>query len=71
MSKQTFDVLCHHLRPFISKTFTQKRAPVSVEAQVAVTFSRGSTLSDGGRMRKTANAFGLAPCSFFHCKMVT
>ena len=39
MSKQTFDVLCHQLRPFISKTFTQMRAPVSVEAQVAVTLS--------------------------------
>ena len=60
MSKQTFDVLCHQLRPFISKKFTQMRAPVSVEAQVAVTLY---FLSDGGRMRKTANAFGLASCT--------
>ena len=57
MSEQTFNKLCVLLRPFIEKETTRFRDPVSVETQIAATLYY---LSDGGRMRKTANAFGLA-----------
>ena len=58
MSKQTFDLLCRSLRPYISRKHTHLRAPISVDKQVGITLYY---LSDGGRMRKTANAFGVAP----------
>ena len=60
MSKETFEKLCDDLRPFIARKLTRMRIPVSVETQVAATLYY---LSDGGRMRKTANAFGLASCT--------
>ena len=57
MSEQTFNKLCELLRPFVEKETTRFRVPVSVETQIAATLYY---LSDGGRMRKTANSFGLA-----------
>jgi hypothetical protein len=57
MSKQTFTLLCQAVSPFISRRKTRLRKPISVQKKVAVTLYY---LSDGGRMRKTANAFGLA-----------
>ena len=57
MSEQTFKKLCTLFCPYIEKEMTRFRVPVSVETQVAATIYY---LSDGGRMRKTANAFSLA-----------
>ena len=37
MIKRTFDVICNELRPHLSQQFTKFRAPVGVEARVAVT----------------------------------
>ena len=57
MSRDTFLILCEELRPFIEKQATNMRLPVEVERQVA---SSLYYLSDEGRIRKTANAFGLS-----------
>ena len=57
MSRDTFLILCEELRPFIEKQATTMRLPVDVERQVA---SSLYYLSDEGRIRKTANAFGLS-----------
>ena len=57
MSKQSILVLCKELRQYISKNITRFRKRISVEIQVAVTMYY---LSDEGRFRKTANAFGIA-----------
>ena len=60
MSKNTFYRLCQELQPFIQRQTTTMRSPVEVERQVAITLYY---LSDEGRLRKTANAFGLSrPC---------
>ena len=56
MCRKSFDELCNYLGPIISKKTTTLRAPISVEKQVAVTIYY---LSDEGRMRKVANAFGI------------
>ena len=60
MSKSTFFTLSDAVRPFLVKQCTNMRMPVSVEKQVAVTLYY---LSDEGRYRKVANAFGLAKCA--------
>lgn len=60
MSKQTFDVLCREVGPYIAGKITHLRTPISVEKQIAVTLYY---LSDGGRMRKTGNTFGIAQCT--------
>ena len=57
MSKNSFQHLCNELRTYIGRQETVMRSPVSVEKQVAVTLYY---LSDEGRMRKTANAFGVS-----------
>ena len=57
MSRPTFLLLCEELRPFVQKKATNMRLPVDVERQVASTLYY---LSDEGRIRKTANAFGLS-----------
>ena len=57
MDKDNFYKLCGELRPFIERKVTNMRLPVSVETQVALTLYY---LSDEGRLRKTANAFGLS-----------
>eukprot|EP00794_Sanderia_malayensis_P010318 gene10318-11389_t len=55
MSKPSFDKLCNQVGPYISSQVTNTRQPLSVQTQLALTLYY---LSDGGRMRKTANAFG-------------
>ena len=50
-------ILCDELRPCIMKNTTQTRKPIDFEKQVAVVLYY---LVDEGRMRKTANAFGIA-----------
>ena len=57
MGKDSFYKLCGKLRPFIERKVTNMRPPVSVETQVASTLYY---LSDEGRLRKTANDFGLS-----------
>jgi len=57
MGKDNFHKLCGELRPFIQRKVTNMRLPVPVETQVALTLYY---LSDEGRLRKTANAFGLS-----------
>ena len=57
MSKESFNELYSLLWPFIEKKVTKMRVPISVETQVAVTLSY---LSDEGRYRKVANAFGIS-----------
>lgn len=57
MRRKNFLKLCDELRPFIKRQTTVMSAPAEVERQVALTLYY---LSDEGRLRKTANAFGLA-----------
>ena len=57
MCKANFYKLCGELRPYIEKQTTVMLSPVEVERQVALTLYY---LSDEGRLRKTANAFGLS-----------
>ena len=60
MSRINFYNLAGLLRPYIEQKVTVMREPVSVETQLAVTLYY---LSDEGRLRKAANAFGLSrPC---------
>ena len=56
MSQRSFYILCEDLRPYIQKETTRFRKPISVEKQVASTLYY---LSDVGRLRKIANAFGI------------
>ena len=60
MQRDTFFKLCSELRPFIERQTTNMRQPIDVEKQVAVTLYY---LSDEGRSRKTANAFGISRAS--------
>ena len=60
MRKENFLKLCAELWPFIEKQVTNMREPVEVERQVAAMLYY---LSDEGRLRKTANAFGLSRSS--------
>lgn len=57
MRRESFEKLCEELRPFITRRQTVMRKPIDAETQVAVTLYY---LSDEGRLRKTANAFGLS-----------
>ena len=56
MSRATFLSLCQTMKPHIERQNTHMRHPVEVERQVALTLYY---LADEGRMKKTANAFGL------------
>ena len=56
LSKVNFFKLCEELRAYLHKKTTNMRKPVSVKKQIAVTLYY---LSDEGRYRKVANAFGL------------
>lgn len=56
VSRSSFFLLCQKLRPLLECQVTVMRQPVSVETQVAQTLYY---LSDEGRIRKTANSFGL------------
>ena len=60
VSRANFYKLCEELRPYLQKQTTVMRSPIDVERQIAVTLYY---LSDGGRLRKTANAFGLSRAS--------
>ena len=57
MSKNSFQHLCSELWTYTERQETVMQSPASVEKQVAVTLYY---LSDEGRMRKTANAFGVS-----------
>ena len=57
MSRANFYNLAELLRPHLERQVTVMREPVSVETQLAVTLYY---LSDEGRLRKVANAFGLS-----------
>ena len=57
MSRSSLLSLSELLRPFIEGQTTVMRTPVSVEKKVALTLYY---LADEGRLRKTANAFGLS-----------
>ena len=60
MRKENFEKLCNELRPYIERQSTNMRNCIDVETQVAVYLYY---TSDGGRLRKTANAFGLSRAS--------
>ena len=62
MSRGCFHKLCDELRPYmyIEKKFTTMQSPIDVEKQVGITLYY---LSDEGRLRKTANVFGVSRSS--------
>ena len=60
MSKSSFYNLCDELRPYVEKETTIMRSPINVEKRVGMTLYY---LSDEGRIRKTANAFGVSRSS--------
>lgn len=60
LSRATFFKLTDMLRPYIEHQVTHMRRPIPVEAQVAITLYY---LSDEGRLRKVANAFGISRSS--------
>ena len=60
MRCDNFLELYNELLPFIKRQTTVMRAPVQVERQVALNLYYPS---DKGRLRKTANAFGLSRAS--------
>lgn len=57
MSRLSFFNLADLLHPYIERQVTIMHIPVAVETQVAVTLYY---LSDEGRLKKVANAFGLS-----------
>lgn len=57
MCEENFLKLCDELRPHIQKQTANMRSPIEAERQVAPVLYY---LSDEGRLRKTANAFGLS-----------
>ena len=63
MTRETFNCLCTELSPYLFKQETNMRKPVSVQTQIAVTLYY---LSDEGRLRKVANAFGLGRSSIIN-----
>ena len=56
MTRNTFMKLTEKLIPFLEKTTTVMREPISVETQLAITLYY---LAGEGRFRKVANAFGV------------
>ena len=73
MSKESFLDLCQQLEEHLTKCNTRFWKAVSVEEKVALTLYY---LSDEGRLRKTANAFGLGKSTVFTiirrvCKFIT
>lgn len=60
MGKANFYHLCEELNPYIRRQSTTMRQCIDVPRQVALTLYY---LADEGRMRKTANAFGLSRSS--------
>jgi len=69
MSRDSFYKLCNELNVHVERQVTVMRSPVDVEKQVAMTLYY---LSDEGRLRKTANAFGVSrPCVSVVIRRVT
>ena len=60
MTKKTFMELCQELSPYITKQQTHLREALDVETQGGITLYY---LSDEGRYRKVANAFGVSRSS--------
>jgi len=60
MSRKNFTELCDMLRPYLQRKSTKMREPISVETQIAAFLYY---ISDEGRYRKTANAFGISRAS--------
>ena len=60
MTKNTFMELCEELRGHLQKNDTHLREALDVETQVGITLYY---LSDEGRYRKVANAFGVSRSS--------
>ena len=56
MSRDTFQIVCNELRPYIERKVTRFRQPVSVEARVAITIWR---LGTNVEYRTIAALFGL------------
>ena len=56
MSRDTFNIICNELRPYIQKKWTNMRSPVSVEERVAVTVWK---LATNVEYRTLASLFGL------------
>ena len=56
MSRETFQILCAELHPYIFKNDTRFRNAVPVDKQIVVTLYY---LSEEGLMRKVANTFGI------------
>lgn len=63
MSRDALFALSEELRPYIEGETTKMRAPVGVLKKVALTLY---FLADEGRLRKTANAFGLSRATVSH-----
>ena len=57
MSCESFLELCDEVRPLLKRQVTNMRQPLSVETQVGIALYY---LSDEGRYRKVANAFGVS-----------
>ncbi|KAF3855322.1 hypothetical protein F7725_023377 [Dissostichus mawsoni] len=57
MSRASVVALTEELRPYIERQTTNMRAPIDPLKRVALILYY---LRDGGRMRKTANAFGVS-----------
>ena len=57
MSRESFNELCEIVHPYLVKKTSRFRAPVSVDTQLAIFLYY---ISDEGRYRKVANAFGLS-----------
>ena len=68
MSRKNFFILADLLRPHIEQRDAHIRCAISVEKQVALTLYY---LADEGRLRKTANSFGIsrASCSITICNV--
>ena len=60
MSRESFNELCDLLGPYIEQQTTHMRRPITVETQVAILLYY---ISDEGRLRKVANAFGVSRSS--------
>ena len=62
MSRESFYIVAFMLRSYIKRQDTKFRLAVPVDKQLALTLYY---LSNEGRLRKTANAFGLLMSLFF------
>ena len=73
MSRESFLVLCQQLEEHLIKRNTRFRKAISVQEQLALTLYY---LFDEGRLKKTANAFGLGKSTVSAiiqrvCKVIT